>query len=130
MRSAAARGARRRGESSHTLPLHHGWSSSACATRVVLPAPGGATTTALGFSSSAAMISGSTKSIGSDCIRSAPRDCPVRHSCNALAASPAKRPYRRQALLPLGPSPAFGHVPFSFSLFLCVFVFLFFISED
>src|SRR3546814_14196196 len=70
---------RSRGESSHTAPLHHGWSSSAGATRVVLPAPGGATTTALGFSSSAAMISGSTKSIGSDCIRSAPRGCPVRH---------------------------------------------------
>src|SRR5690606_24852259 len=35
------------------------------ATRVVLPAPGGATTTALGFSSSAAMMSGSTASIGS-----------------------------------------------------------------
>src|SRR3546814_13144374 len=68
------------------------------------------------------MISGCTKSIGSDCIRSAPRGCPVRHSCNALAASPAKRPYRRQELLPLGPSSAFGHIPFSFSLSLCVFV--------
>src|SRR5690606_13200996 len=65
MRSAAARAARRRGERSHTAPLHHGWSRSAGAMRVVLPAPGGATTTRLGLSVNAARISGRTASIGS-----------------------------------------------------------------
>src|SRR3546814_1511840 len=65
MRSAAARAARRRGESSHTAPLHHGWPRMAGATRVVLPAPGGATTTALGRSVSAATMSGRTASIES-----------------------------------------------------------------
>ena len=48
MRSAAARAARRRGTSSRICPSHHGSASSAGATRVVLPAPGGATSTARG----------------------------------------------------------------------------------
>src|SRR3546814_2527059 len=43
----------------------HGWPRMAGATRVVLPAPGGATTTALGRSVSAATMSGRTASIES-----------------------------------------------------------------
>jgi hypothetical protein len=46
MRCAAARAARRRGSTSSTRPSHHGASSIASGTTVVLPLPGGATSTA------------------------------------------------------------------------------------
>ena len=48
IRSAAARAASRRGESSKISPAHQGSPSKAGATAVVLPAPGGATSTAFG----------------------------------------------------------------------------------
>ena len=54
MRAAAARAARRRGSSRmRRLPFAHGSSSSASGARVVLPAPGGATSTALECAASA-----------------------------------------------------------------------------
>jgi hypothetical protein len=60
MRSAAARAATRRGESRITVPVHQLSRSSAVATVVVLPAPGGAISTALGCCASAASRSGKT----------------------------------------------------------------------
>ena len=64
IRSAAARAATRRGESSRISPLHQSSPSSAGATAVVLPAPGGATSTALGPSRSAAFNCGNTAWMG------------------------------------------------------------------
>ena len=54
----------RRGLSSSTSPSHQSRPSRAGATAVVLPAPGGATSTALGPTSSAASRSGRTVSTG------------------------------------------------------------------
>ena len=66
MREAAARAASRRGSSTRTfLSFAHGSSSSTSGTRVVLPAPGGATSTAQLFAASAAVSRGSASSIGS-----------------------------------------------------------------
>ncbi len=65
MRSAAARAARRRGESNRISPPHHASPSRAGATAVVLPAPGGATSTALLASRNVASSSGRTAWIGS-----------------------------------------------------------------
>ena len=60
MRAAAARVARRRGSSIRMRPSpRQGASSRASGTRVVLPAPGGATSTALRPASSAACSAGS-----------------------------------------------------------------------
>ena len=65
MRAAAARAARRRGSSRmRRLPFAQGSSSSASGARVVLPAPGGATSTALGRSANAARSEGRAASIG------------------------------------------------------------------
>ena len=65
MRAAAARAARRRGSSRmRRLPLAQGSSRSASGARVVLPAPGGATSTALACAASAARRAGSASSIG------------------------------------------------------------------
>ncbi len=64
MRSAAARAATRRGLRRMTWPVHHGSPSSAGATAVVLPAPGGATSTADFRARSAASRSGRTAWIG------------------------------------------------------------------
>ena len=56
MRAAAARAASRRGSSTRIfLSFAHGSSSSTSGTRVVLPAPGGATSTAALFAASAAV---------------------------------------------------------------------------
>ena len=66
MRAAAARAASRRGSSTTILPVAaKGSSSSASGTRVVLPAPGGATSTARVPASSAATSRGRASSIGS-----------------------------------------------------------------
>ena len=66
MRSALARAAIRRGSSMMIfLPFSHGASSSASGTRVVLPAPGGATSTAALLSASVRDSWSSTASIGS-----------------------------------------------------------------
>src|SRR5690348_15783813 len=66
MRSAAARAAIRRGSSTRILrPFAQACSASTSGTRVVLPAPGGATSTAASRVSSAAVSAGSTSSIGS-----------------------------------------------------------------
>ena len=73
MRLAAARAARRRGSSKMSLrPFAQSASSIASGARVVLPAPGGATTTRLHDASSAARIAGSTSSIGN-----AERSCSI-----------------------------------------------------
>ena len=65
MRSALARAAIRRGSSTMILSFFtHGSSSSASGTRVVLPAPGGATSTAALWPSSVRASSSSTTSIG------------------------------------------------------------------
>src|SRR4249920_143361 len=65
IRSAAARAASRRGSSTRIfLPFAHGSSSSTSGTRVVLPAPGGATRTAALLPSSAAVSSTRTVSMG------------------------------------------------------------------
>ena len=65
MRAAAARAARRRGSSRmRRLPFAHGSPRSASGARVVLPAPGGATSTALECSASAVRSADSTSSIG------------------------------------------------------------------
>ena len=66
MREAAARAASRRGSSTRIfLSFAQGSSSSTSGTRVVLPAPGGATSTAQLFAASAAVSRGSASSIGS-----------------------------------------------------------------
>ncbi len=66
MREAAARAASRRGSRRRRRrPCVHGSSRSAKGTRVVLPAPVGATITALGRPRNAARISGRRSSIGS-----------------------------------------------------------------
>ena len=65
MRAAAARAASRRGSSSSIfLSFAHGSSSSTSGTRVVLPAPGGATSTAELPPRNAAVRRGSASSIG------------------------------------------------------------------
>src|ERR1700757_308543 len=65
MRSALARAAIRRGSSTMIfLPLAQGSSSSASGTRVVLPAPGGATSTADVLTASVRESSSRTASIG------------------------------------------------------------------
>ncbi len=66
MRSAAARAARRRGSTTTRRPAcAQGSSSRARGSRVVLPAPGGATSTSSGRAASAARTAGSTASMGS-----------------------------------------------------------------
>src|SRR5215470_14234920 len=66
IRAAAARAARRRGSSTRIFfPFAHGSSASTSGTRVVLPAPGGATSTAQALTPSARVRSGSAASIGS-----------------------------------------------------------------
>ncbi len=66
MRLAAARAASRRGSSTRIfLSFAHGSSSSTSGTRVVLPAPGGATSTAALFARNAAVRRGSASSMGS-----------------------------------------------------------------
>ena len=66
MRAAAARAASRRGSSTRIfLSFAHGSSTSTSGTRVVLPAPGGATSTAASCARSAAVSSGSAASMGS-----------------------------------------------------------------
>ena len=65
IRSALARAAMRRGSSMMIfLPFNQGASSSASGTRVVLPAPGGATSTAALLAASACAMSPSTSSMG------------------------------------------------------------------
>ncbi len=65
MRAAAARAARRRGSMRMSrLFFAHGSSRSASGTRVVLPAPGGATSTAPECAASAERSAGSASSIG------------------------------------------------------------------
>ena len=65
MRAAAARAASRRGSSRmRRLPFAHGSSRSASGARVVLPAPGGATSTAFECAASAECRAGSASSIG------------------------------------------------------------------
>src|SRR3981189_3406236 len=66
MRSAAARAAIRRGSSTRIVrPCAQGSSASTSGTRVVLPAPGGATRTAASRAANAAVRAGSASSIGS-----------------------------------------------------------------
>ena len=64
MRSAAARAAIRRGSSTRILPVAHGSPFSTSGTRVVLPAPGGATSTATFDARSAAVSAGRASSMG------------------------------------------------------------------
>ena len=65
MRAAAARAASRRGSNMMILlPLAHGASASTSGTRVDLPAPGGATSTATLRAASAASSCGSAASMG------------------------------------------------------------------
>ena len=65
MNPAAARAATRRGSSNTSLrPASHGSSSSASGTRVVLPAPGGASSTSRVDAVSAARTSGNSASMG------------------------------------------------------------------
>src|SRR6478672_11398980 len=66
MNSAAARAASRRGTSTRTCPVHHRSPRSAGATRVVLPAPGGAISSARVFPRRASSKSGRTASMGRD----------------------------------------------------------------
>ncbi len=71
MRSAAARAARRRGSSTRILPAcTQGSSIRASGTTVVLPAPGGATSTAHAPAASAAFRAGSASWIGRSVIAS------------------------------------------------------------
>ena len=90
MRLAAARAARRRGSSKMSLPpFAQSASSSASGARVVLPAPGGATTTRLHDAASAARIAGSTSSIGS-----AERSCSIGGARFKVPNSIARRTLR------------------------------------
>ena len=72
MRSAAARAATRRGDVRMTVPLHQPCSSSAGATAVVLPAPGGATSTPHPCSRKASSNSGMTERIGRSAMPAPP----------------------------------------------------------
>jgi len=66
IRAAAARAAMRRGSrTTIRLPFAHGSSASTNGTRVVLPAPGGATSTAALSAAKAAVSAGRLASIGS-----------------------------------------------------------------
>ena len=66
IRSAAARAASRRGSRTRMRRCSaHGSSASTSGTRVVLPAPGGATSTAALLARNAAVSSGSAASMGS-----------------------------------------------------------------
>ena len=61
------RAAMRRGSSMRILrPASHGWSSSASGTWVVLPAPGGASSTSRGWAASDVRISGSSGVMGKE----------------------------------------------------------------
>ncbi len=72
MRRAAARAASRRGSCITILPLpSQGASSRASGTRVVLPAPGGATSTAALPACSAALSRGMASSTGREAITAA-----------------------------------------------------------
>src|SRR5271169_2744603 len=79
MRVAAARAASRRGSSNKILLLpSHFAERSARGTRVVLPAPGGATRTSAFHSLKCRAISGKSGSIGSEVIARAAHPCVVR----------------------------------------------------
>ena len=70
MRAAAARAASRRGSSTMIfLAAAHGSCASTSGTRVVLPAPGGATSTAALAARSASVSRGSASSIGSGGVK-------------------------------------------------------------
>ena len=91
MRAAAARAARRRGSSTMILPAPtHGSSSRASGTRVVLPAPGGATSTALGAARRAAASASRTSSIGSGAEKAR-----MRPRCHGAGAGARRRSCRR-----------------------------------
>ena len=94
MRAAAARAASRRGSKIRILrPSSHGSSSSASGTRVVLPAPGGATSTMALRARSAAAMSGSTASMGRD----------VGNGCMRLTRAGGPRFRRRSRASPRPP---------------------------
>ena len=100
---AAARAARRRGSSTMILPARaKGSSSSASGTRVVLPAPGGATSTARVPALSAATSRGRASSIGKRFGKGAHRRL---IAAGGDRASPAASP-RREAQL----GASFAHV--------------------
>src|SRR3954452_17417311 len=81
MRSALARAAIRLGSSTMIfLPRAHGSSSSASGARVVLPAPGGATSTAALLPTSVRANSSSTASIGSGVSKVRGKVSPARHA--------------------------------------------------
>ena len=88
MRSALARAAIRRGSSMMIfLPFRaQGASSSASGTRVVLPAPGGATSTAALSAASVRASSSSTASIGSGVSKLRGKDPPMSSSPGAVSA--------------------------------------------
>src|SRR5438874_7375760 len=91
MRSALARAAIRRGSSTMIfLALAQGSSSSASGTRVVLPAPGGATSTAALLPASVRARSSSTASIG----RGVSKERGNRGSRSVLPFSPCGRRWR------------------------------------
>jgi hypothetical protein len=70
MRAAAARAASRRGSSTMIFfPLAQGSAASTSGTRVDLPAPGGATSTAALRDRSAEVSCGSTASMGKGCSK-------------------------------------------------------------
>src|SRR5690606_30359293 len=111
MRSAAARAATRRGLSSTTCPVHHGSPISAGATAVVLPAPGGATSTAELRSRRAASSAGSTAWIGRSADTRPPYS--TRHPRESVAQTEG----RPRAPLPLLPQPVPLDQPVSLNLF-------------
>ena len=87
---AASRAASRRGCSTTISPSTTPASSSAPGTRVVLPAPGGATSTHTPRSRTAATTSGSTSSIGNASGHAAPY--PVSYAARDVFDGPLNRP--------------------------------------
>src|SRR5688500_1535998 len=102
MNAAAARAASRRGSSMMIRPsLSHGACSSAGGTRVVLPAPGGATRTRFGAAASAASTSASTSSTGKCTSIRRPRSMPCASAAaTETSASPCRGGRRHPVCAP------------------------------
>ena len=111
MRSALARAAIRRGSSMMIfLPFSQGASSSASGTRVVLPAPGGATSTAALLAVSVRPSSSSTASIGRGVSKVRGKYHSRRHARRLCRASTSLLEWYEDKTWMAGTSPAMTEI--------------------